>query len=134
MRYLISFHPDSLCASSSLLNFIFLLVIPWFSGFSYGKKYKWNSVKAAIFHLVSYPKAFKKSSKSAQNHSALGSTSLNRVVSPHKPPEESGPSFKSVLKPVIRQDSRTLQFPWEHLPISPSSFLWFAGIFFSLSG
>lgn len=52
----------------------------------------------------------RKTLKSAQIHSTLGPSSLKRVVSLHKPFEESGLSFKSVLKPVIRQASRALEF------------------------
>lgn len=109
----------------------------WFYNKSYLDFQDWSkkSVKAARFHLVSYPKqdkAFKQNYKSAQIHSTLGPGSLRRVLSPQKPFEESGPSFKSVMKPVIRQASRSFEFPWEHLPSTPSSFVWFAGISFSL--
>ena len=107
-------------------------IIPWPSGLKYKEK---KIVKAARFHLVSYPKpskTFKQNYKSAQIHSTLGPGSVKRVVSHYKPFEESGLSFKSVMKPVIRQPSCALEFSWEHLPRSPESFLWFAGIYFSL--
>lgn len=93
-----------------------LEVIPRLSGLKYEAKKNINEILSKLpgftwFHIQSKARLSRKTLKSAQIHSTLGPSSLERVVSPHKPFEESGLSFKSVLKPVIRQASRALEFP-----------------------